>query len=476
MILMKRNILFLFWLSCTAALFRCSSDEPTFVSGGSNTPPESVALSATPPLIGRRQTTTLLVQAIDQDNDALRYAWSASAGVFLQGTDRKYALWQAPDALGRYECQVKVDDGTETAIGKIVVEVAPVAILQVSHDALDYSYTESERVLTLENKGAVDLHWQAEPVQPWLQANPSQGVLAAAEQRQVHITLSRAGLAAGEYTGIVGFRSDGGDRDVAVYLDVPITPTMLQIPAGNFTMGSQDGASDERPVHTIHLEAFWMDRYEVTNAQFADFLNQLHPTVVRHPAYTAVSKDGVTLIYLYPIYREGRNVGCPILYVDGRFEVERHEANTPARFVTWHGAFAFARFYGKRLPTEAEWEKAARGTNAALYPWGEAAPTRWYSNYDDRLGYLTRVGSYSPLGDSPYGCADMAGNVWEWCSSLYRPYPYQATDGREDAAAKGYRVLRGGAWDSPSINLRTSLRSFQDPLYQHPSFGFRCAK
>ncbi len=473
---MRRSIFFFFLLSSTAALLRCSSDEPTAGSSGSNTPPEIVALTATPSFIGRRQTTTLLAQVVDQDNDALQYAWSASAGVFLQGTDRKYAVWQAPDALGRYECKVAVDDGTETSTGKIFIEVVPVAVLQVSHDALDYSYTESEQVVTLENKGAVDLHWQANPVHPWIQAAPNQGVLAVAEQCQVRITLSRAGLAAGEYTGIVGVRSDGGDRDVAVYLDVPVTLTMMQIPAGNFTMGSQDGAPEERPVHTVYLESFAIDRYEVTNAQYADFLNQLHPTVVHRPAYTSVIKDGVTLIYLYPIYREGRNVGCPILYENGRFEVERHEANTPVRFITWHGAFAFARFYGKRLPTEAEWEKAARGTNAALYPWGEAAPTRWYSNYDDRLGYLTRVGSYSPLGDSPYGCADMAGNVWEWCSSLYRPYPYQASDGREDANAEGYRVLRGGAWDSPSINLRSSLRSFNDPLYQHPSFGFRCAK
>ncbi len=473
---MKRSIFFIFLLAWTAASFRCSSDESTSVSGGANAPPEIVELSATPTAIGKRQTTTLLVQAVDQDNDPLQYAWSASAGVFLQGTDRKYAVWQAPDALGRYECQVAVDDGTETATGKIFIEVAPVAILQVSHDALDYSYTETERVVTLENKGAVDLHWQAQPVQPWIQASPDQGVLAAAEQCQVRVTLSRAGLVAGEYIGLVGVRSDGGDRDIAVYQEVAMIPTMLQIAAGNFTMGSQDGASDERPAHTVFLESFSIDRYEVTNAQYADFLNQLHPEIVRRSAYTAVIKDGVPLIYLYPIYREGRNVGCPILYDNGRFEVERHEANTPVRFTTWHGAIAFARFHGKRLPTEAEWEKAARGTNAAVYPWGEAAPTRWYSNYDDRLGYLTRVGSYSPLGDSPYGCADMAGNVWEWCSSLYWPYPYQATDGREDATAEGYRVLRGGAWDSPSINLRSSLRSFNDPLYQHPSFGFRCAK
>jgi len=473
---MRRSILCFFLFSGTAALLRCSSDEPTAVSGGSNTPPEIVTLSAAPSSVGKRQTTTLLVEAVDQDNDALRYRWSSSTGVFLQGTDRKYAVWQAPDALGRYECKVAVDDGTETSTGNIFIDVVPVAVLQVSHDALDYSYTESERVVTLENKGAVDLHWQALPVQPWLQAVPNQGVLAAAEQCQVRITLSRAGLAAGEYTGIVGVRSDGGDRDVAVYLDVPVTATMLQIPAGNFTMGSQDGASDERPAHTVFLESFSIDRYEVTNAQYADFLNQLHPTIARRSAVTTVIKDGVALIYLYPIYRDGRNVGCPILYENGRFEVERHEANTPVRFITWYGAFAFARFHGKRLPTEAEWEKAARGANAALYPWGDAAPTRWYSNYDDRLGYLTRVGSYSPLGDSPYGCADMAGNVWEWCSSLYRPYPYQASDGREDATAEGYRVLRGGAWDAPSINLRSSLRSFNDPLYQHPSFGFRCAK
>jgi len=457
-------------------ILACAEDEPTRSKSSVNRPPEIVTLSATPSQIGRNQSTTLLVEAIDDDKDDIHYTWSADVGVFLQGTNRKYAIWQAPDALGSYDCVVAINDGKETTTGRLRIEVIEVALLQISTTELDYSYAKNEQTFTIENLGRVALTWQINATKTWMQASPHQGSLAGGEKCEVMVLVNRNGLAGGAYTGLCGIRSNGGDRDIAAYMDVPMLPEMIRIPAGEFSMGSAMGAPDELPVHPVMVDEFWIDKYEVTNAQFTDFLNTSLKNGRLQVDSKAVRMEGKILIYFLPIYRQGHNVGSPILFSEGQFTVERHEANTPARCVTWYGAQAFARENGKRLPSEAEWEKAAKGMNANLYPWGDAAPTRWFCNYDDRLGYLTGIGSYSPLGDSPYGCADLAGNIWEWCSSLYKPYPYDAKDGREDMSSTEYRVLRGGAWDTPASTLRCALRSFNEPLYKHPAFGFRCAR
>ncbi len=454
----------------------CNQDTSTGVKDRANTPPQIVTITANPAQIGPGQASTLSILATDDEQTELQYQWSATAGVFLQGTDRKYAMWQAPAALGRYECRISVSDGLTASVGKVVVEVIDVAVLQLSTFSLDFSYNESESRFTVENLGKADLVWQSQTGKNTIQMNPNNGVLHSTESCEVAVTLVRKNLDVGDYTELVGIRSNGGDQDIALYFEVPNTPQMLRVPAGEFTMGSAEGVTDERPVHSVNVDEYWIDKYEVTNAQYADFLNDLAPEVEIRSKGANIKKNGRYLIYLLSIDRNGHNVGCPINYNDGRYSVARHEANTPVRFVTWYGALAFAQYYGKRLPTEAEWEKAARGVKSFIYPWGDSGPTRWHANYEDRLGYFTPVGDYGPLGDSPYGCSDMAGNVWEWCSSLFQPYPYAKNDGREYLAAHGYRVLRGGAWDTPYMNLRCSARSYNEAEYKHPSFGFRCAK
>jgi len=218
---------------------------------------------------------------------------------------------------------------------------------------------------------------------------------------------------------------------------------MVYIPAGTFTMGDThgDGLPNEKPSHQVSVQAFWIDRAEVTFAQIA--------RIVR----AAGARPKLERL------RELR----------GR---DQH----PAIHVTWHDASAYCRMVGKRLPTEAEWEYAARGTDGRRYPWGETwDPDRARVEGSGRGQGAAPVGSH-PSGASPFGVLDMAGNVWEWTSSLEKPYPYVTTDGREDPSAPGPRVIRGGAWKMKPRALRTTSRHSADPATRAPIIGFRCAQ
>ena len=202
-----------------------------------------------------------------------------------------------------------------------------------------------------------------------------------------------------------------------------------------------EGLPNEKPAHPVSLQAFWLDRTEVTNAQFFQF------------ARAAGFRPRPALL------KEAQGK-------------EQH----PVVHVTWEDAVAYCRWAGKRLPTEAEWEYAARGTDGRRYPWGDTwDPGR--ARFEGNSGGQTTapVGSY-PAGAFPFGVLDLAGNVWEWTSSLERPYPYVATDGREDPTAPGLRVIRGGAWRLKPGALRTTVRWGVEPTTQRPVIGFRCAQ
>jgi formylglycine-generating enzyme required for sulfatase activity len=154
----------------------------------------------------------------------------------------------------------------------------------------------------------------------------------------------------------------------------------------------------------------------------------------------------------------------------------------PVVAVSWYEADAFARWAAEatgeaiHLPTEAQWEKAARGTDGRIYPWGNNNPTDKLCNFNSNVDQTTPVGKYSPDGDGPFGNADLAGNVWEWSNSLFMPYPYDGGDEREDLAAEGHRVLRGGSWIVNPARVRAASRGSLNPDDRHNHFGFRLVR
>jgi iron(II)-dependent oxidoreductase len=234
---------------------------------------------------------------------------------------------------------------------------------------------------------------------------------------------------------------------------------MVSIPAGPFTMGSKEGPEDERPLHEVTLKAYSIDRFSVTNARFAEFLN-------------AANASSQARVYDFddPDARIHRR--------DVKWTVDAGYENHPVMEVPWSGAVEYCSWRGKRLPTEAEWEKAARGTDARRYPWGSEPPDKRRGQFGAGWNETAPVDAF-PAGASPYGVHGMAGNAWEWVSSIYRPYPYRADDGREDPQAGPIRGTRGGGHDSPASEITTTQRGrnlSRDPASGHHNIGFRCAR
>ncbi|MBI4630649.1 MAG: SUMF1/EgtB/PvdO family nonheme iron enzyme [Chloroflexi bacterium] len=220
----------------------------------------------------------------------------------------------------------------------------------------------------------------------------------------------------------------------------------VYVPAGVFTMGSDSGDSDEKPVHTVMLDAFWIDKSEVTNAMYALCVKAGKCPLPQYP-----KSSTRTAYFSNPQYD-----------------------NYPVIYVTWENANTYCSWTGRRLPSETEWEKAARGVDGRTYPWGNLALDKDKLNYNSNVGDTTEVGKY-PSGASPYGTLDMAGNVWERVQSKYKAYPYNANDGREKLDGSDPRVVRGGAWINNGFNVRASNRDRLELTITHDTVGFRCA-
>jgi len=236
---------------------------------------------------------------------------------------------------------------------------------------------------------------------------------------------------------------------------------MVQIPGGVFTMGSNDGPEDERPAHQLNVAAFEIDKVPVTNARFAEFLQVAGTRSVRgEKLYDFDDPDA----------RIHRQVN--------RWVADQGYETHPVVEASWPGARDYCAWRGKRLPTEAEWEKAARGTDGRKYPWGSTAPDRSRAQFAARFNDTAPADAFL-AGASPYGVLDMAGNTWEWISSAYRPYPYDANDGRENLQSGPVRATRGGGHDSPAAEITTTQRGrylSRNPLAGHHNIGFRCAR
>lgn len=236
---------------------------------------------------------------------------------------------------------------------------------------------------------------------------------------------------------------------------------MVVIPGGPFTMGRDNGPTDEKPAHQISLPTFYMDRDLVTVAEFAMFAQ----------AKGVEGPHG-------EMYLDVHDPDTRIQQRDGTWLADKGFEHNPAGEVSWHGARAYCRWRKKRLPSEAEWEKAARGTDARLYPWGDAAPRPDLAFFGAPRGQTVPVGQY-PKGSSPYGIRDMAGQVWEWTISIYQPYPYDPRDGREDLSVAAPRVARGGSSSSPAVGLTATSREIISAYRTetgHAYIGFRCVK
>lgn len=234
------------------------------------------------------------------------------------------------------------------------------------------------------------------------------------------------------------------------------SPEMALIPAGEFAMGNPNGNLDERPQHQVYLEAFRIDRYEVTNQQYLQFIQSA----------TGPCGDDVCLD------TKADNPDSHIVFQNGRYTVEQGYEQHPVTLVSWHGARAYCRHQRKRLPTEAEWEKAARGIDGREYPWGDTADHARL-NAGGCVGDTTAVGSY-PAGASPYGVYDLAGNVWEWTADWYQAYP--ASSNQSPFFGEKYKVVRGGSWNHPVGDARTTVRDLAHPARRIRVVGFRCAR
>jgi formylglycine-generating enzyme required for sulfatase activity len=237
-------------------------------------------------------------------------------------------------------------------------------------------------------------------------------------------------------------------------------PQLVRIPAGPFLIGSTDAqieqaiqaglgeefARREYTQHTLELPAYQIGKYPVTNTEYQAFVKGTGHTSPRH-------------------------------WEGGNYPEEK--GDHPVVFVSWHDSVAYCAWLSERtgktyrLPSEAEWEKAARGDDGRIYPWGEAFDPQKCNSGENDIEDTTPVGQFSPQGDSPYGCVDMAGNVWEWTRSILKNYPYDPEDGRESLEGDDPRVLRGGAFDDNPRDLRCAFRDRNYPDGRGSLIGFR---
>ncbi|TFH65248.1 MAG: formylglycine-generating enzyme family protein [Gemmatimonadales bacterium] len=257
---------------------------------------------------------------------------------------------------------------------------------------------------------------------------------------------------------------------------------LVFVPGGDFTMGSDGGSyANERPAHTVFLESYWIDQTEVTNAMFEAFVTQ---TGYQTDAESAGFSRG---------YDTDTGKSAQVQDADWEHPLGPDSslsglADHPVVHVSWNDARAYCEWAGRRLLTEAEWEKAARGTDGRTFPWGNdfdgtrlnsadvnLGAGRGSSSFDDGFQLSSPVGSY-PRGASPYGAMDMVGNVWEWVSDWVDEAYYQSSPSANPGgpASGEHRIVRGGSWHDPQDGNRAAYRGWATPEDTDITLGFRC--
>jgi len=253
-------------------------------------------------------------------------------------------------------------------------------------------------------------------------------------------------------------------------------------------MGSDSGPDAEKPAHAVWLDSYWIDQTDVTNAQFEEFVGESR---YKTDAETA----GWSYVYDMQSTRWLKGRGVNWKHPQDPSSDLSGLGNHPVTYMSWNDASAYCQWAGRRLPSEAEWEKAARGTDGRMYPWGNQKPnqtllnladknitTSWADKQsDDGYAFTSPVGNY-PLGASPYGAMDMAGNVWDWVNDWYDPNYYRSqvtwsnpTGPATMPSTQSGKVLRGGSWADSAAVTRTTIRLAYYPMDWHAYFGFRCA-
>jgi len=301
-------------------------------------------------------------------------------------------------------------------------------------------------------------------LRPWQYADyfPVEGQARAFERLLVSLRMRAAGL------GIPVTQPAAGERAPAAQQKSPEHGSaktlgdenkltiggfeFRRIPKGTFIMGSKkddkEASDSEKPQHSLKIPYdYWLARFPVTNEQYSAFVQS---SGGKHPVSGWQQKKDHPLV----------NVSWTDAQVYVKWLNEQHAGDLPKGYVY-------------RLPTEAEWEKAARGSYGNIYPWGNEFGKNKCNSLEGGKGNTTAVGAYSPAGDSPYGCADMSGNVWEWTHSIFEKYPYKVDDGREDEKKTGFRVLRGGSFYGNRQLARCAGRNGDGAGNRGSSLGFR---
>ena len=393
------------------------------------------------------------INSSDPDGDDLTYSWAVIAApdsVEIADSTAVQTYFVAI-AAGEYRFRLRVNDGEFSSENEVSILIRAASNLPPIAEAGQDQQVAQGSVIELDGSGSSDPDGDSfELTYRWSIGRVPEGNVTLSDS-----TAMRPSFIA-ELPGEYVFGLSVSDGELTSLQDV-VTITvlerlfnevaeMIEIPAGTFVMGSATGAVDEGPEHTVQLDTYWIDKYEVSTVQYQACVDagNCEPT--------------------------GTTAGCN--------SVASERSDHPINCVNWTQADTYCLWSQKRLPTEAEWERAAKGDGRRPFPWGHEAPSHDLLNFNNNVGSTTRVGSY-PLGTSPFGLHDISGNVQEWTGDFYAAdyYTDSPTSNPQGPTEGVLRVVRGASWKLgiPQEVLTTTVRFAFVPSTRDHSLGFRCA-